>query len=44
MDVVADGFQISRAAALHHQGLVPAAKEMAGEFVPLVEANRVGAQ
>jgi hypothetical protein len=39
MDIVADRFQIAGSAALHDQGLVPAAKEMARQFVALIETE-----
>ena len=44
MHVIANGFQITVAAALHDQGFVAAAKNMAGELVPLIQANGVRTQ
>jgi len=44
MDVIADRAQIAVAAAIHDQGFVAAAEQMAEEFVPAVETARVNAQ
>ena len=44
MDVIADGFEVARGAAIDDQGLVTAAEEVAEEFVAAVEAAGVGAQ
>ena len=44
MDVIADGAQVTIAAAIDDQCLVTATKKMAEEFVPAIEAHSVGAQ
>jgi hypothetical protein len=44
VDVITDGSQIAGAAAIDDQGFVPAAEQMAKQFVATVEASGVGAQ
>ena len=44
MDVVADGAQVTAAAAIHVQGLVASGKEMAAELVSNIKTLGVNAQ
>jgi len=44
MHIVAHCPQIPAAAALHHQRLVTTAEQVAEQFVPAIEATRVGAE
>ena len=43
MHIVADGFEVA-IPAFHQQGFIPAAKDMAKEFVPVVQPDGVGAE
>jgi hypothetical protein len=43
MDVITNGFQVAGAASIHQQGFVAPAKDVAKEFVPMIETNGISA-
>ena len=44
MHVIANGFEIPAAAAIHDQSLVTTAEQVAKQLVPAIEPARVGSQ
>ena len=43
MDVITDRFKVTITAAIHNQGFIAAAEHVTDEFVPVIEADGVGA-